>query len=86
MQQQRYSAKFTAVIFTTIGFVLLGLCNKVLAKDYNLNISLEAGAVWQERNDVQIPGDTGTRFSLAELGTYTGSDLRKWNLYGVGPT
>ena len=71
MQQQRYSAKFTAVIFTTIGFVLLVLCNKVLAKDYNLNISLEAGAVWQERNDVQIPGDTGTRFSLAELGTYT---------------
>ena len=31
-------------------------------------IELEAGPVWQSRNDVQIPNDpTGTRFSLADL-------------------
>jgi hypothetical protein len=31
-------------------------------------IELEAGAVWQSRNDVQIPNDaTGTRFSLVDL-------------------
>lgn len=29
--------------------------------------SLEAGAVWQGRNDARIPGDTGTKFSLADL-------------------
>ncbi len=28
---------------------------------------VEAGPVWQSRNDVQIPGDTGTRFSLADF-------------------
>jgi len=31
-------------------------------------IELEAGAIWQTRNDVQIPNDaTGTRFSLVDL-------------------
>jgi len=31
-------------------------------------IELEAGTVWQSRNDVQIPNDaTGTRFSLVDL-------------------
>ncbi len=29
--------------------------------------SIEAGAVWQGRNDARIPGDTGTKFSLADL-------------------
>ena len=29
--------------------------------------TVEAGPVWQIRNDVQIPGDTGTRFSLADF-------------------
>ncbi len=33
-----------------------------------LAIEVEAGPVWQSRNDVQIPNDeTGTRFSLADL-------------------
>ena len=30
-------------------------------------IELEGGALWQSRNDVQIPGDTGTRFSMIDL-------------------
>ena len=28
---------------------------------------VEVGPVWQSSNDVQIPGDTGTRFSLADF-------------------
>lgn len=32
-----------------------------------LRIELEGGAVWQTRNDVRIPGDTGTKFSLLDL-------------------
>ncbi|MEJ2180786.1 MAG: hypothetical protein P8Y28_10205 [Gammaproteobacteria bacterium] len=28
---------------------------------------LAAGAAWQNRNDVRIPGDTGTQFSLKDL-------------------
>lgn len=30
-------------------------------------VELEAGPVWQSRNDVAIPGDTGTRFALDDL-------------------
>jgi hypothetical protein len=37
------------------------------ASEMPWRIGLETGAVWQNRNDVQIPGDTGTRFSLDEL-------------------
>lgn len=29
-------------------------------------LEVEAGAAWQTRNDIGIPGDTGTRFDLAE--------------------
>ncbi len=30
-------------------------------------VELEGGAVWSARNDVAVPGDTGTRFSLLDL-------------------
>jgi len=48
-------------------------------------IELEAGPVWQSRNDVQIPNDeTGTRFSLTDLaGTgpwFTGRFYATWNI------
>ena len=41
----------------------------VSAQDVSgLVIELEAGPVWQSRNDVQIPNtDAGTRFSLVDL-------------------
>jgi len=32
-----------------------------------VTVELEGGALWQGRNDVRIPGDEGTRFSLEEL-------------------
>ena len=38
-----------------------------------VSVELEGGSLWQSRNDVRIPGDTGTRFSIADLigqGTY----------------
>ena len=37
------------------------------ATSSNWRLGVEAGPVWQSRNDVQIPGDTGTRFSLTDL-------------------
>ncbi len=40
---------------------------KVMATDNRWNFNIETGAVWQQRNDVQIPSDTGTRFSLVDL-------------------
>jgi hypothetical protein len=33
----------------------------------DVQLSVEAGAVWQQRNDVRIPGDDGTRFALDEI-------------------
>ena len=34
---------------------------------YPFRVELESGALWQSRNDVRIPGDGGTRFSMANL-------------------
>jgi hypothetical protein len=39
----------------------------VEAERLRWDIGLETGAAWQDYNDVQIPGDTGTRFSLSDL-------------------
>ena len=36
-------------------------------------INLEAGAVWFSRNDIRIPGDTGTEFDMTKL-TGTGPE------------
>jgi hypothetical protein len=48
------------------------------------NIELEVGPVWQTRNDVRIPGDTGTEFSLKDLtgsGPYpSGRVTFDWNI------
>lgn len=30
-------------------------------------LGIESGGVWQQRNDVQIPGDTGSRFALDDI-------------------
>jgi hypothetical protein len=35
--------------------------------DKKLNIEIEAGPVWQSRNDVRVPNDTGTKFSLRDI-------------------
>lgn len=44
------------------------LAAQAAAAEPGLDIELEAGATWQERNKVQIPNDSdGTRFSLADL-------------------
>ena len=32
-------------------------------------VSVEGDLTWQSRNDVRVPGDTGTRFSIADFGT-----------------
>lgn len=52
----------------TAGYVLLCSAAAVAAADdLKWRVSVEAGPVWQARNDVQIPSDTGTRFSLADF-------------------
>lgn len=43
---------------------LIFCASTVSANDYPWSVSLETGAVWQSRNDVRNPGDSGTRFSI----------------------
>lgn len=47
---------------------LLFVVSSIAVSDQLLwDVGIEAGPVWQSRNDVQIPGDSGTRFSLADF-------------------
>ena len=56
-------------------------------------VDLEAGAVWQERNDFAVPGSTGTLVRLAPYdkgpwaafrGTFTWDAGKRWSLRFVG--
>ncbi len=49
-------------------FVICGAVRTSLAQDRErLALEIEGAAVWQSRNDVQIPNETGTRFSLIDV-------------------
>ncbi len=50
---------------TLIAFALLTLISTEALAEFSL--SLEAGPTWQTRNDVQIPPDTGTAFSISDI-------------------
>lgn len=45
----------------------IGSSDRRSVDDSPWRVELEGGALWQSRNDVQIPGDTGTRTSLDEV-------------------
>jgi len=49
-------------------FIVFVVCfaGVVSADDSPWSIQIETGGVWQNRNDVRIPGDIGTRFSIAD--------------------
>lgn len=59
-------AKEYSIIFA---FVLMGsvvFATEAYAED-NFDILIETGAVWQSRNDVQIPSNSGTRLEVDEF-------------------
>lgn len=54
----------TAIVTTSLGLALLiGIPS---ARAIDLGAEVEAGVAWQGYNDVRIPGDTGTTFSLVD--------------------
>jgi len=59
--------RFSILVSSIIIGTLLILSSHVQAESARWNIGLETGAVWQNYNDVRIPGNTGTRFSLSDL-------------------
>jgi len=65
--RNKYRLRTKLHIFFLVGLVGLCYTAKAAAKDLRWSLGLETGAVWQSRNDVQIPGDGGTRFSLDNL-------------------
>jgi hypothetical protein len=46
-------------------FVFAGVA--LSQREPQFRLEVEAGPVWQNRNDVQVPCDTGTRFSLTDV-------------------
>lgn len=59
--------KLLTLVPSLITGALLTLSDYVQAESSRWNIGLEMGAVRQSYNDVQIPSNTGTRFSLSDL-------------------
>lgn len=77
--------------FRSVGLMLgmtllgLGVCSGAQAAG-PLAFDLETGAVAAGLNDIRIPGDTGTRFSLTEeLSTDARGFLRLRAMYALGP-
>ena len=77
--------KFSMAVFFWIGIISSGI--SALAADQTdlkrYTFELEGGPVWQSKNDVRIPGDSGTRFSFKDLtgrGPYaSGRFTFEWN-------
>jgi hypothetical protein len=58
----------------TAGYVVAGVASLMLSvpaaygdNSKKFGFEIEAGPVWQSRNDVRIPNDTGTTFSLRDI-------------------
>ena len=66
-----YSVQLARFDFWKNGFVFSVLMLLTLPVSANQSpkwqFDLALGAAWQNRNDVRIPGDTGTQFSLKDL-------------------
>ncbi len=54
--------------------------NALASDESRFGLELETGGVWFSRNDVRVPGDTGTRFDMLDL-TGNGPDAF-FRLYG----
>jgi hypothetical protein len=63
----------TAVPASAVSFVRPGWAGRRL--EWRFALELEAGPVWQTRNDARIPGDTGTRFAIDDV---TGAGPFPW--------
>ena len=48
-------------------FILLIFGFVVAYADNGFELMLETGGIWQNRNDVQIPPDSGTRFEIDKI-------------------
>ena len=63
IRNHRYDQIALRVLTSASWLLFVG---NAVAEDLRWDLGLETGAVWQSRNDVQIPNDTGTRYSLTD--------------------
>ncbi len=64
----RRSHYLTDCVICAAASLFLAISPSALASQQKFALHVEAGAVWQDRNKVQIPNDAqGTRFSLQEV-------------------
>jgi hypothetical protein len=59
----------SAVLIAVIGMALGVLAGETAEGRAPWALLVESGAAWQSRNDVRIPGDTGTLIPLTDFGT-----------------
>jgi hypothetical protein len=67
-------------MLTAIPFFVLSVASLSTANDNKWTLQVEGGSAWTNRNDVRVPGTTGTRFSLKDL---TGSGpftFQRWDI------
>jgi hypothetical protein len=57
----------SACLAACLSLLVLAAGEAPAAADLRFQVELEGGPVWQTRNDVRIPNDTGTEFSLVDL-------------------
>jgi hypothetical protein len=57
--------RYYGVFFTII--LWLAWNNGAKAENLRWSVALDTGEAWQSRNDVRIPNDSGTRFSLDDI-------------------
>ncbi len=56
-----------SLLFVCTGCVHSGSTVSAHRDRFPVSVEVEGGALWQNRNDVRIPGEEGTRFSIADL-------------------
>jgi hypothetical protein len=57
----------TKGVFPAFFLILIFVPSAALASDKKFRIDVEFGPVWQSGNDVRVPNDTGTTFSLRDV-------------------
>ena len=55
-------------LIATVALPVLGFAQEVRSPDHRFSLEFETGAVWQSRNQIQIPDNSnGTRFDLTDI-------------------
>ena len=81
----KFTARTNLIAHFRVAVVLLIGPQAIAQAQVNgLWVSGEIGPVWQTRNDVQIPNDTGTRISLKSLGAGAKPSFRAYIGYAWG--